>query len=103
MKAGMETPVYKRESAVEAHHWWFVGRRELFRRELEALRLPESIRVLDVGAGTGANLRLLREMGFAHVVGVDVSSLARQLCRDKGFGEVLAADVLALPFMTGSF
>jgi SAM-dependent methyltransferase len=99
----METPVYKRESALEAAHWWFVGRRELFRQELEALRLPENVRVLDVGSGTGANLRLLREMRFTHVVGIDVSSVARQLCRDKGFGDVLAADVRTLPFMTGSF
>ena len=30
----MEPGVYAAEAEVEAHHWWFVGRRELFAREI---------------------------------------------------------------------
>jgi SAM-dependent methyltransferase len=67
----MERSVYAVEAAVEESHWWFRGRRQLLRSALTRLSIERDARVLDVGSGTGANLRVLRELGFRHICGVD--------------------------------
>ena len=61
----MDSATFAVEAAVEESHWWFVGRRELFGREIARLGLAPCSRVADVGTGTGAGLRLLRGLGFA--------------------------------------
>jgi SAM-dependent methyltransferase len=96
---------------VEDSHWWFVGRRailETFMRDIAArIESPttepqrrgdaevdssprlgvsavhdSSLRILDVGCGTGANLEMLAQFGNAE--GVDVSDDALEFCRRKG-------------------
>lgn len=98
----MDQAVYAVESAVEENHWWFVGRRKLFAEALSHLNLSPSARVLDVGTSTGTNLRLLRELGFSHVTGVDASPAAVAACEQKGLGTVLLGDVCQLPLPDGS-
>lgn len=63
------------------------------RRMLELAALPRGARILDMGAGAGETLRLLRESGF-DAVGIDLSPRAQ---------EVLQGDFLAAPFPDGSF
>lgn len=99
----METAVYHAESALEAHHWWFVGRRRLFAALLRRRGIAATARVLDIGTSSGTNLRLMRELGFARAVGVDASIEAARLCRAKGFAPVSLADACALPFADASF
>jgi len=91
------------EAEIEATHWWFVGRRQLFARELARAGLSPDSRVLDVGTGTGANLRLLRDLRVRHVIGLDGSDAAIQYCRAKGLGDVRQGDICAMPFADGSF
>jgi SAM-dependent methyltransferase len=93
----MEIASYAAEAAIEADHWWFVGRRRLFSDIVEGLSLPPDPAILDVGTGTGANLRLLRDLGFKRVTGVDFSPEAIRFCAEKGLGEVRSGDVCALP------
>ena len=59
--------------------------------------------VLDVGTSTGTNLRLLRDLGFSNVRGLDNSEEAIHLCEMKGLGKVDRGDICALPFKSGSF
>ncbi len=99
----MDIATYALEAEAEATHWWFVGRRRLFAREIDKTGLPRTSRVLDVGTSTGANLRLLRDLGFHAVDGLDFSQEAIRYCREKGLGIVRHGDVCGMPFADESF
>jgi SAM-dependent methyltransferase len=99
----MDVAAYAVEAAAEADHWWFVGRRHLFARLIAELGLPPDATILDVGTSTGTNLRMLHDLGFRHVVGLDQSPDAIRFCAEKRLGEVRLGDVCALPFLDASF
>ena len=99
----MEAAVYEQEARVEETHWWFVGRRKLFGRELAKLGLGPGARVLDIGTGTGANLRLMRQIGMERVIGLDQSEEAIRFCASRGLGTVRRGDIRRLPFEPESF
>ena len=76
----------------------FVRSRALLRSILGRHAPERERRALDAGAGTGANLRLLRELEYRDVTGVDLSEDALRYCREKGLGPVSRADLCSLPF-----
>jgi SAM-dependent methyltransferase len=94
----MDTATYAAEAAIEADHWWYVGRRLLFSGIIKALGLAESADILDVGTSAGTNLRMLKDLGFVRVTGVDQSREAIRFCAEKELGEVQLGDICALPF-----
>lgn len=72
---------------LESAYWWHVGRRFVIRSFLKKYLSPDPARsVLDFGCGTGGNLKLLQE--FGRVEGADVSPLAVDFCRRKGFENI---------------
>ena len=92
-----------------AHEWGtapdFVGPRHELRERLllrTFLDARPGTTVLNVGAGQGTFTRLLEELGF-DVVSTDVSEPALAVLRRVARGDVLPADVTALPFAGGSF
>ena len=99
----MEQGVYDVEARVEAEHWWFRGRRQLFAAELRVLKVGMDAKFLDIGAGTGSNLRMLRQEGYRNVTGVDFNPLAIRYCLTKGFTSVLLGAATSLPFAEGQF
>lgn len=99
----MESATYAAESQIEQTHWWFVGRRRLFRAHIESLGLPANAALLDVGTSTGTNLRLLKEMGFTNYRGLDPSAEAIRWCAEKGLGAVEQGTVAAIPFPDATF
>jgi SAM-dependent methyltransferase len=99
----MDIATFAVEAEVEETHWWFVGRRRLFAAELAKAGVKRTDRVLDIGTGTGANLRLLRDLGFSAVSGVDSSEEAIGYCASKGLGAVRKGSIYALPFADGTF
>jgi SAM-dependent methyltransferase len=99
----MEHGVYDVEARVEAKHWWFRGRRMLFAAELGGFKIGKHAGVLDIGTGTGSNLRMLREEGYRNVAGIDLNPVAVRYCLAKGFASVLAGDATNLPFAEGQF
>lgn len=99
----MERETYAVEAAVEPDHWWFVGRRELFARLILALDIFRDRPILDVGTSTGTNLRMLKELGFTRVSGLDASLEAIRYCSDKGLGVVERGDICDMPFADASF
>ena len=89
---------------VEERHWWYVGRRRIIRSLVEricaTLNNP-SPRILDVGCGTGANLKMLAAHGQAE--GVDISEQAVDFCRERGLDSVKLGAAEELPYEDDSF
>jgi SAM-dependent methyltransferase len=98
----MGIAAYADEAEVEETHWRFVGRRRLFCREIGALRLSKDAHILDVGTSTGSNLRMLTELGYSRVDGLDLRDEAIRFCAEKGHGIVRRGDICALPFEDAS-
>ncbi len=115
----MQQHTYAIMDEVEGSHWWFVGRRAIlegFLKEIvtrlefrlkaaNADAMPAkagtpSLRILDVGCGTGANLEMLSQYGEAE--GVDVSDDALEFCRKKGL-KVQKGLAETLPYDNDSF
>ena len=101
----MEQHTYGIMNDVEDKHWWFVGRRAILESFMERIRLsfvsrPSSLKILDVGCGTGANLEMLAQFGESE--GVDVSAEALEFCKKKGL-KVHSGLAEELPFEDQSF
>jgi SAM-dependent methyltransferase len=99
----MDAETYAAEAETEETHWWFIGRRQLFAREISRLKMTRSAAVLDIGTSTGSNLRLLAELGFSRANGLEVSEEAIRYCRRKGFDRLCCGDICDLPFAGASF
>jgi SAM-dependent methyltransferase len=91
------------ETRIERDHWWFRGRRRLVGGMIRAFGIPPSAQVLDVGCGTGSNLRMLVELDFEDVTGLDRSEDAIRWCREKELPTVERGDLCALPFPEDHF
>jgi SAM-dependent methyltransferase len=89
---------------VEETHWWYVGRRRIIQSLVEricaSLKKPNP-RILDVGCGTGANLKMLADYGKTE--GVDISSQAVEFCRQRGLDSVKLGAAEQLPYDDESF
>jgi len=89
---------------VEETHWWYVGRRRIIQCLVEKIRATlnnADLRILDVGCGTGANLKMLAAYGRAE--GVDVSPQAVEFCRARCLDSVKLGAVEHLPYESESF
>lgn len=93
----MDQALFDLHAAVEERHWWFRGRRRVMRALIESVLPPTGAgSVLDVGAGTGANLASLSDA--YHTVGMDAAESAVAHARAR-FPEVeflLGTDVSVL-------
>jgi SAM-dependent methyltransferase len=89
---------------VEETHWWYLGRRRIIQSLVE--KISKSLnnsnpKILDVGCGTGANLKMLAECG--RVEGVDISPQAVEFCRERGLNSVKLGAIEELPYENESF
>jgi len=78
----MHSEQFQLHADIEERHWWFVGRRRIFRR-LVAEVLPSSPQttIVDVGCGTGGNIAALADQYRS--VGIDTSAEAVELARRR--------------------
>jgi SAM-dependent methyltransferase len=86
----------------EDYHWWFVSRRRLARTLLDKwIAINQTDLILDVGCGTGANLKLLSRRG--HTIGLDLSPLALNLAKRRQLSGLIRGSGLVLPYPDQSF
>src|SRR5687767_14975564 len=89
---------------VEETHWWYVGRRRIIQSLVEKICRTlnnSNPRILDVGCGTGANLKMLATFGSAE--GVDISPQAVEFCHERGLESVRLGAIEQLPYENDSF
>jgi SAM-dependent methyltransferase len=101
----MHPAFYAQVFSVQGGHWWGRSRRSLSFDLLKKLGLKAECRHLDLGCGTGQNLRLLEQLRPSLTVGADVSpvglSYARKACPRC---QLVRLDVnQPLPFPDASF
>lgn len=93
----MEPKEYEKMYQMEETHWWFVSKRNLVRSFLE----KTDGYILDIGCGTGANLKFFSRYGKA--IGIDISPLAIELSSLRGCQYLARASVNNLPFKDNVF
>jgi SAM-dependent methyltransferase len=86
---------------LDEHHWWYRGRREIVRTEIDRLELPEDVQVLDAGCGSGRELQDLSAYGEVH--GVELDPDAAAYAASRGLGEVQVGRVEELPWDSDTF
>jgi SAM-dependent methyltransferase len=87
--------------AVETDHWWFAGKRLLFKRLLAGRLAYPGLRILDIGCGTGAAAVDFGAHG--RLCACDRSTDALSFARSRGVRSVVASDAVSLPFADASF
>ncbi|MCC6486744.1 MAG: class I SAM-dependent methyltransferase [Candidatus Hydrogenedentes bacterium] len=96
----MKSDEYEIMYRVEDAHWWYRGLRAVLQDHLRQFAPAGSVRLLDVGCGTGANLQVAPEPATAF--GVDYAFEAVRFCRKRSLRHTLAASALDLPFADAS-
>lgn len=97
----MNLDEYAKMRALEDRYWWFVSRRNLALRLLDAYS-PDAQRTLDLGCGTGAMLDQLQRRS-PEAVGVDLWDEALQFSKARGLNNLVRANAEHLPFADATF
>ncbi len=77
----MEIKRFHQIQKYASDHWWYVGRKRLLEILIKKMPITKGNRILDVGCGTGDNLKLLGEFGQTY--GVDTEPIAIKICKGK--------------------
>lgn len=77
----MNPAAYLEMADTEAKHWWFIGRRAILSSLIKKLDLPQNSKILEVGCGTGGNLRMLAT--FGEVSALEMDATAREIASNK--------------------
>lgn len=80
----MSPDAYLEMAETESRHWWFSARRKILARLLSQLALPPNPHILEIGCGTGGNLKMLAE--FGQVSALEMDDTARALAAEKTGG-----------------
>ena len=97
----MEKTAYDIEVEVERNHWWFAVRRELLKQLLSFVDLPADCITIDIGCGTGSNLKALGSAGLK-VIGLDRSIYALSIGPKTLGYPLVSGDLNRLPIRSNS-
>jgi len=92
---------YQKMFEAETSYFWFVAKQKLVSRIVGGLSLPREAQILDLGCGTGINLKNLR--GYGDCVGADYSPEAFAYCLRRSCDQLVSSRAEVLPFKPGSF
>ncbi len=78
----MERVLYEQMAELDEIHWWFVARRKVLQSLIERrAHPPAGARILEVGCGTGHNLKMLGR--FGRVDAIEVDAEARKIAENR--------------------
>lgn len=98
----MSPELYREMARAQHVHWWLRARREILDRVIARLGLPAGARLLEIGAGTGANLAMLGRHG--ELCAMESDDFARQHASAASGVAVLSGHLPdAVPFADHSF
>ena len=98
----MEKQEYRKHFELEQDFWWFAGKRRIILSILRSRKiLAQRIHTLDVGCGTGYNLKVFQEFGSA--VGCDISLEALDYSKKRGLDKIIQSNAEDLPFKDNHF
>jgi SAM-dependent methyltransferase len=73
----MERILYEQMAELDEVHWWYVARRKVLQSLIERrVHAPTGARILEVGCGTGHNLKMLERFGTVDAIEVDAEARA---------------------------
>lgn len=72
--------------AKESLHWWFMARRLILSSIIRKLNLPNGAMILEVGCGTGGNLKMLA--CFGEVYAFEMNPVARMYAEELKCAEI---------------
>ena len=88
---------YQYLNDLEETFWWFTGMREIAASLLDPLLSGRESLLLDIGCGTGGNLKWLARYG-SRIVGIDLAPKALEFCRINNHRLLAQASATDLPF-----
>lgn len=98
----MERHVFERMAEIDRDHWWFVGRRKILTALIARFRPhPRSLRILEVGCGTGSNLPML--MRFGEVEALEPDAQARAVAATRTGLNIIAGGIEDAPLADGRY
>ncbi len=97
----MDVVYLKQMYELEDSYWWFVARRRLVRSLIGRHAGSSPLKILDAGAGTGALMSSLADLG--EVWGCDISPEALAFCRQRGLENLVECSVEHLDFPDNAF
>ncbi len=97
----MDAVYLKQMYELEDSYWWFVARRQLVQNLIGRYAGSSPLKILDAGAGTGALMSSLADLG--EVWGCDTSSEALAFCRQRGLENLVECSVERLDFPDNAF
>lgn len=77
----MENQQYINMSNFENIHFWFKARRKILNFFLKQVIKKNNINILEIGTGTGGNIKLLEKYGKYH--GIEFSETAIKIIQEK--------------------
>lgn len=100
----MENEEFHLMYQIEQSHWWFKGKQDLLKQNLRKLKTKssENKKILDIGAGTGIVLKILKDFGV--IFGIEHSRQAIKYLKERRLKQIICADAnQSLPFRNGTF
>jgi SAM-dependent methyltransferase len=100
----MHPSAYIEMAKTENLHWWFVGRRMIVESVIKRFKLPANAKILEIGSGTGGNLKMLSHYGDLSAIEMDATARSISLKNTAGQIDIRQAIFPAeMPFQDTKF
>lgn len=97
----MNRAEYAIMAKVEDTHWWYRSLRGVIQLHKQRYIPKDSLRILDISCGTGANMQLLKQKST--VFGIDISDEAIRFSSMRDLSGLSQANAMSLPFTENCF